>query len=202
MDQFTGRDMQQIRALVYTRTQFLDISGITSDRSDGNMSFRYRLPGNSCYKTLDCTHGQVEPLCYPLLFPLGERGWGKDIPNCDFMTYLANRLLMPEVGLMAPNQAGTRLLNVNRFELLARLSQYYAVECVSRALDYRLNWHRKNQDYIFGQVPHNLREEEDEAEVPTTLNNDDREVFNNSNPTFLSGKQQSLHSVNNNYRGN
>jgi hypothetical protein len=163
-------------------------SGITSDRSTGNIKFRYKLPGNFSWNEIDSTHRHVEPLCYPLLFPHGERGWSKDLPDCDFMSYLANRLNMPEDDLMAANQDGV-LIHVNRFQLFARLSQYYAVESVSRAIDYRLQWHRKNQSYIFGEEPRNLNEDNDDvADRDETGNTSDRQVFDNSNATFLSGK--------------
>jgi hypothetical protein len=98
---------------------------------------------------------------------------------------------MPEQGLMVPNKDGSRLLNVNRFMLFARLSQYYAVESVSRALDYRLTWHRNNQSYIFGGTPQNLRDETNGAPGDTSAETSlsaDREVYDNSNPSFLSGK--------------
>ena len=50
------------------------------------------------------------------------------------------------------NAQGTQEINTNRFQLLARLSSYYIVEEMSRAIDYKLRWHKykKNQDMIFG----------------------------------------------------
>ena len=46
-----------------------------------------------------------------------------------------------------------RLLHVNRFQAAGRARQVYLVDMVSRAIDYRLNWHRNNQDTIFGGEP-------------------------------------------------
>jgi len=151
------------------------------------MSFRYRLPGNYNWKEIDSVHPQVEPLCYPLLFPCGERGWGSDLKQCDFMSYLANRLLMPEQGLWAWNKDRSRHINVNRFQLFARLAQYFAVESVSRALDYRLRWHRENQSYIFGKLPQNICEDVEQPESRPIETTQDREICDNSNPSFLAG---------------
>ena len=68
-----------------------------------------------------------------------------------FMKYLASRILMPEKELFATTVKG-RVINVNRFQLLARLTQYYIVESVSRAIDYRLEWFRNNKSTIFGEI--------------------------------------------------
>jgi len=55
---------------------------------------------------------------------------------------------------------------------MTRVSQYYLVEQFSRALDFRLNWHKKKKGNIFGQ--HSLHEgtgeEDEDAE---NLGNDD-----------------------------
>lgn len=50
------------------------------------------------------------------------------------------------------NASKTQLLPTNRFQLMAKLSSYYIVEEMCRALDFKLQWHRnkKNQDMIFG----------------------------------------------------
>ena len=45
------------------------------------------------------------------------------------------------------------LLKVNRFQLMSRLSQIYLVDSVSRAIDYRLRFHRMHQQDIFGIQP-------------------------------------------------
>ena len=94
---------------------------------------------------------------------------------------------MPEDGLVALNQNGS-LIQVNRFQIFARLSQYYAVESVSRALDYRLQWHRMNQSYIFGEAPKNVNEPSNTSGQEEAGQHADREVHNNSNPTFLAGQ--------------
>jgi hypothetical protein len=109
----------------------------------------------------------VEPLCYVLLFPFAERGWTRDISaSVDFFSYMYSRFKIPEktypssfdpeVGnpynlLRQWNKDHTKLLATNRFQLMTRLSQYYLVEQLSRALDFKLDWHRKNKGYIFGE---------------------------------------------------
>jgi hypothetical protein len=50
------------------------------------------------------------------------------------------------------NASGTRLLSTNRFQLMTRLSSYYVVEELCRAIDFQLAWHKdkRNQNMIFG----------------------------------------------------
>jgi len=65
---------------------------------------------------------------------------------------LASRILMPELDLEFTNKAN-REIPVNRFQIMSRLMQYYIVDAVSSAIDYRLEWHKNNKDYIFGKPP-------------------------------------------------
>jgi hypothetical protein len=51
--------------------------------------------------------------------------------------------------LQVRNKKG-KLISVNRFQLMSRLGQTYLVDNVSRAIDYRLAWHKRHQDDIFG----------------------------------------------------
>jgi hypothetical protein len=48
------------------------------------------------------------------------------------------------------NKAGKRRINTSRFHVLSRLNQYYLVEGLSRAVDYRLKLHKNNRALIFG----------------------------------------------------
>jgi hypothetical protein len=183
LERYDGENGNVIKAHVSQATQHLDVSGITSDKSTGNMVFWYGIRNHrGQWKSfeIDGQHESVEPLCYPLLFPHGERGWSKQLQKCDFMRYLANRLLMPEEGLQLPNKDGTRMLKVNRFQIFSRLAQYYVVESVSRAQDYRLQWHKNNQDTIFGHSDDPEPNAENDRDV-------ERIVNNKSNPSFLSG---------------
>ena len=57
---------------------------------------------------------------------------------------------MPEEGLSMPTlHNANEVIRVNRFQLLPRLSQTYLVDMVSRAIDFRLNWNKQNQNSIF-----------------------------------------------------
>jgi len=69
------------------------------------------------------------------------------------------------------------LLPTNRFQLMSRLSQTYLVDSISRAIDYRLRFHKYHQRDLFGIG----REEE---------NGNDDENAENGGKTFLS---QSMH---------
>jgi hypothetical protein len=88
---------------------------------------------------LDMTHKHVEPLSYPLLFTHGENGWcDADKDSISFHRYLAMRMLMPErtdhgmeYGPGAYMKGVTDhgiYLNVNRFQVMSRLSQVYIDE--------------------------------------------------------------------------
>ncbi len=44
-----------------------------------------------------------------------------------------------------------KLLATNRFQLCHRLSQYYAVEGLSRCIDFKIKWQKNNKQYIFGK---------------------------------------------------
>jgi hypothetical protein len=142
-------------------------------------------------RTINSASDVVEPLCYVLLFPYGERGWSRDISKkVEFTEYMCSRFKMPEKtfpsefdpildlngeivenphGLLRQwNKAGTKLLATNRFQLMARVSQYYQVEQLSRALDFKLKWHKKNQGFIFGeksQYGSNTAEDEEEVQL-------------------------------------
>jgi len=107
--------------------------------------YQYRTKDNAT-DFADASSNQVEPLCYPLLFPYGEFGWGAELKQhkIQLMPYLAARLLQPEMrdlrmppatdieeryyALNVWNKHDTRELNVNRFQLMSRLSQYWLVE--------------------------------------------------------------------------
>jgi hypothetical protein len=91
---------------------------------------------------------EVEPLLYPLLFPCGEKGWSQDLKvnhKMDFLDYLAARLLQPEPEMVLIFD-DDRSFGVNRFKYMSRLSQYYMVEGMSRALDKQLQYQAGNQN--------------------------------------------------------
>jgi hypothetical protein len=65
--------------LLYVKLYFPpQVAGITNENNNTNLSIKYRLDGKNS-STIPGTSHLIEPLCYPLLFPFGERGWGRDI---------------------------------------------------------------------------------------------------------------------------
>jgi hypothetical protein len=185
-------------ANIQNRGEGIGVAGVSSDAQTGTMFIKYSIDGRT--SKLETTNKRIEPLCYPLLFPFGENGWGVELSRgriqnkIDYMPYLASRILKPETGLYANNQNGDRIL-VNRFQLMSRLMQYYIVESVSRAIDYRLEWHKNNKSTIFGQPQTEVNEiNDDNDELLNQVNNhqhDEEEIdperttHNNSNVTYL-----------------
>jgi hypothetical protein len=175
------------------------VSAVSSDTLPGNYVIKYTINGRT--RTIQSTTDLVEPLCYPLLFPYGERGWSIDLQKLrskiNYMPYLASRILMPESGLNVKNQ-NAELINVNRFQIMSRLMQYYVVESVSRAIDYRLEWMRNHQSTIipstiYGEEQTEVNEMVDSDNDENNMNeqNDDeiidqeRITNSNSNKTYL-----------------
>jgi hypothetical protein len=188
-------NVKNIIATINKRNEGLEIAGVTPDNIQGNTIIRFKLKGKSNSTDIKTTDKRVEPLCYPLFFPYGEDGWSIDMSNkIPFMKYLATRLLMPEKNLLIKTIKG-REINVNRFQLLARLAQYYVVESVSRAIDYRLEWHRNNRSTIFGELTKNLNvqnnnDNDNDEEIIDFGNerndaNKERDIIDNSNATYL-----------------
>jgi len=65
-----------------------------------------------------------------------------------------------------------KLLCINRFQLMSRLSQTYLVDSISRAIDYRLRFHKYHQKDLFGienEFDNNNMEENDVSEERTFL---------------------------------
>ena len=113
----------------------LEIAQITSDSATGERVVRYREK-NSKTVTINSTSSLMEPLCYPILFNHGEKGWGMEMKNdnkIDFQTYLACRLLRPDPGLeMKQGPPDNRTFQpVNRFQTFSRVgkSMYVYVCC-------------------------------------------------------------------------
>ena len=120
------------------------------------------------------------------MFPYGENGWGANMTNkIPFMKYLASRILMPEKNLFGNTKDGKKI-NVNRFQM-----QFYIVESVSRAIDYRLEWIKMNKSTIFGEITKNLNlnDNENNNNIDENENENDiekeRDVMNNTNSTYL-----------------
>jgi hypothetical protein len=166
-------EVHHLTASINVQTSTMEVGCMLSDESEGNIVYKFNVKGMS--HTISSASDVVEPLCYVLLFPFAEKGWSREISkSVGFMSYMCSRFKMPERtyassfdplfnndldfasdnphGLLRQwNKHETKLLAANRFQLMTRLSQYYLVEQLSRALDFKLQWHKKNKGYIFGE---------------------------------------------------
>lgn len=113
----------------------------------GELKLDYFLKSDNLQRSIATTHRLYEPLSYPLLFPYGEDGWSAQL-NRDYkltlLKYLRCRMLMPEPNLFVPNQDETKMLNINRFQLMPRLGQTYLVDNFSRIIDMQLMYHKNH----------------------------------------------------------
>ena len=189
--------VRQITASLNVQTSLMEVGCILSDESQGNIVYKFNVKNMG--HTINSASDIVEPLCYVLLFPFGERGLSRDLSKrVGFMQYMCSRFKMPErtfysdfdpktnseLELAVDNPHGllrqwnkdrSKLLATNRFQLMTRLSQYYQVEQLSRALDFRLQFHKKQQGYIFGersQYGMNTAEDEEEVVIQERGDND------------------------------
>jgi len=175
-------------ATIQNRGIGIGVAGVSSDQQTGKMLIKFSIQGRT--HTIDTTSHMTEAIFYPLFFPYGENGWSTDLrkdKKIDFMPYLASRILRPEHGLIATNQ-NNEIIVVNRFQLMARLMQYYVIESVSRAIDYRLQWHKNNKSMIFG-IPqaqvNEIDEHHDLDVVDEEIIDGERNTNNNSDRTYL-----------------
>ena len=75
-----GHDKTAVRELTASlnvQTSLMEVGCILSDESEGNIIFNFNVKGMK--RTINSASDVVEPLCYVLLFPYGERGWSRDI---------------------------------------------------------------------------------------------------------------------------
>ena len=147
---FTTEVIAQINSV--NAPHLLDVASVTDDSVIGQRIIRFKLKGSNEWNNLPVTHHHLEPLTYPLLFLDGEDGWGINVSKTvHFPDYIVSRMLMPEEGIFVRNEANTKWIPANRFQLFARISQYWLCDCVSRNIDCRLTWVKRNQSYIFGR---------------------------------------------------
>jgi len=208
------------------KTHHLEIGAVISDMSDGNIIFKYKVKDKM--KIVFSNSELVEPLCFPLLFPFGELGYDSiKHKNISFLQYMVCRWLMPESTydsysvdddeennnsvyvckstninneniLMRINKSGSKFIPTNRFQLMPRVAQYHLVDGISRSIDYKLKWHDKNKQLIFGykdtSYAENYQDNNNEMSCNdlNTLNEHnklknsiEREEYSNSNPSFL-----------------
>lgn len=152
-----SRNSTNLVAEINASINYFEVAQITSNFATGNRCLRVKLSGLNQSSVIPITSKFLEPLSYPLFFPYAETGWCPDIrQSLNFMSYLSSRILLPEF-----NADGTPfmcksltdphvLIHCNRFQAAARLKQVYLVDMVSRAIDFRLQWHSNNQSVVFG----------------------------------------------------
>ena len=185
---------ENVVASIQNSNEGIGVAAVSSDIQNGNYLIKYKIDGKT--HEIKSTSNLVEPLCYPLLFPYGETGWSPHLTSqkINYMPYLASRILMPENNLYLKNQNGEQI-QCNRFQILSRLMQYYIVESVSRAIDYRLRWLENNKSKIlsssiYGEkqtdVTHmNDNEYNEINDMNDEMIDGERIVNNNSNKTYL-----------------
>jgi hypothetical protein len=199
-----AQNVRELTSKLNVQTSLMEVGCILSDESQGNIVYRFNLKGQGV-QTIKSTSDVVEPLCYTLLFPFGEKGWRKDLEEqIPFYLYMKSRFKMPEITYPSdfdpvptdangdpvinsnPNNllrqwtkstTNPKLLATNRFQLMTRLSQYYQVEQLSRSIDFRLDWQKGNQGYIFGQRPQYVSQM-DHDQNNNSNNNEDAELYN------------------------
>lgn len=185
-----GDNIEAVRALINAETNRFEVGVLISHDNPGHLHYTFKLNGTSFKVPMSSPY--VEPVVYPLLFPFGEDGWhqglAQDIP---YMQYMASRFLMPERDsesssgyLERMNKAGTKLLPTNRFQLMSRLGQHFAVEGVSRAVDSRLNFIRSNKGFIRGNYSH-VNDEHADIEFTAAEVDSERVELNDSSKSFL-----------------
>ena len=174
-------DVQIVQAQINSETNKFEVGVLISHDNPGALEYQYKLNGETI--TIPTLSSKLEPLVYPVLFPHGEDGWCKDT-NIKYLTYLASRLLMPELDsesengfLQRLNKDGSKLLNTNRFQLMSRVSQHFIVEGVSRLVDTHLSFIKANNGFLLNKT--------DEYAEHNRGVDESREEMNASSKTYL-----------------
>ena len=222
---FSPENLNDLIPQLSRATVEFDVSSIMIDRSTGNHVLRVCLKGSHGSSSIASTSEIFEPIGYPMLFPHGENGWGKDFCSgqrddgstwkITFPDYLASRMLMPErhrkdcfremepspEDLADPNfgrfgryceQIGGRpfFMPANRFQRNSRLGQVYLVDQMSRAIDFRLDYHRRSETHIFGGQSRSSPVADDSDDEGEHFGDDSGVAYQSldprSGPTFLS----------------
>lgn len=125
---------------------------------------------NARSTTIPLWHGSYEALAFPLLFTHGEAGWDfrlEQFGGPSILAYTRARLLIPE-NIMVQSLMGS-WIRVNRFQLMARMLQMYALENFARYIDMKLEYFRKHQNLFHRrnrQPPPDELQEENMNERP------------------------------------
>jgi hypothetical protein len=143
-----------------SRSSRFDVGSISSINPTGNRDVVYVLKGednNHEYKTNSGLSHFMEPLGYPLFFTCGEFGWSWKVDRkiIDFRSYLCSKIFMPEKNIknewiLLPNKKKIKMLKVNRFNILCKLTQQYMCDMISRLEDFQLKFIEKKNNQLFG----------------------------------------------------
>ena len=191
---------QEIMPRLNLSTTAFEIASIVSeDANRPNRRIVFQLRNEPYPSSISLMSNLMEPLCYPIFFPYGEKGWGDDIrKQYKFHDYILHRFLLPErdvsgrLLLMPTQSTPPRLIPFSRFQLMFRLGQTYLVDMISRNIDYRLQFNAFTQYTLFGQTRPTTQPNNDINsldEVPTT-HDEENDGEENQRTTFLS---QSFH---------
>jgi len=188
------RVRQEIMPVINLTTTTFDIASIVSeDANRPNRRIFYQLRDQRNSSSINLMSNIMEPLCYPLLFPFGEKGRGGDNRKAiKFNDYILHRFLLPERNsdgelLLMPTQSSPpELVPFSRFQVMFRLGQTYLVDMLSRSIDYRLQFNKFSQHTLFGQTRpesqdiengENLEPEGDDGEETKGDDNTEKKTF-------------------------
>lgn len=169
------------------QNKFIGVASFVNNNIAAPYACRIKVKENGAYRynSIENTDPKIEPLCYPLLFPCGECGFNPFDKRIRLTQYITSRLLMPEpqFGIFHTDRIQIPL---NRFILMGRLMQYWLCETLSRAINYRIEFHRRNQQTLFGI---NFSEDDNEDDLDNDSDDDEgdneRQHFSSKNKTFL-----------------
>ncbi len=81
---------------VFNQRPLFNVCSVHNEQQTGEMSIQIKVH-NDDVSSVKMTSEKVEPLFFPILFPLGEDGWTNDLKDCiTTEEYVMWRLLMPE----------------------------------------------------------------------------------------------------------
>lgn len=183
-------DVDAIMA-ISSKNKFIGVAAFMSGSAKSSHSFKIKMKRNGTfiYDDVDSNSPSIEALCYPLLFPSGEIGYDPRGKNIRLHQYVASRLLCPEPQLGYINN-GKMDVPLNRFNIMARLTQYWLCETLSRAINYRLSFLKSKQESLFG-IAYNRNDIEIGSESGSEDSDDDdngdgdRFYSSSRNKTFL-----------------
>lgn len=124
----------------------------------GSRCIIFKLKGEVDFCSESALTGSFEALSYPLLFYRGDRGYNYWTTTKRLGAYLNCRDLMPDLVInddedgrigscpyiQALSASGNRMVRLNRFSMFASLGQHYVCDNVSRMIDRRLSYVRRN----------------------------------------------------------